>query len=96
MCLTDKLLEEKLIIIDDLKVSGKTKEMSVMRIALPGNGKSTLILTEVNNEALLIATRNIPRIHVQRAQDVNVADLLHHQFIITSKEGVKVLEDRLS
>lgn len=96
MVLSDKVLEEKLVIVDDLKASGKTAEMSKMRVALPGNGKSTLVLTELNNEALLLATRNIPRVHVQRAQDVNVADLLHHQFIITSKEGVKVLEDRLS
>ncbi len=96
MCLTDKILEEKLFIVDDLNCSGKTAEMAKIRIALPGSGKSTLILSEINNEALLLATRNIQRVDVQRAQDVNVADLLHHQYIIATKESMKVLEDRLS
>lgn len=95
MCLSEKLANDKLIIVDDLSASGKTKEMAEMRKSLPGYGKSTLIISENNNEALLLATRNIPRVHVQRAQDLNVADLLHHQFIITSKKGVEALQDRL-
>ena len=96
MCLSSKITDEKFIVLEDLIVSGKTKEVVNLRNVLPGTGKSTLILTSSNDSSLLLATRNIPRVNVQRAQDVNVADLLHHQFIITSSEVVKVLEDRLA
>ncbi|MFH0857138.1 MAG: 50S ribosomal protein L4 [Candidatus Magasanikbacteria bacterium] len=94
MCLSDKLSNAKMIVLENFDLSGKTKEASEMRNALAGAGKSTLILSEKQNENLNLATRNLPNVHVQRTQDVNVVDLLHHQYVIVSKDGVKALEDR--
>jgi len=94
MCLSDKLSHAKMIVLENFDLSGKTKEASEMRNALAGAGKSTLILSEKQNENLNLATRNLPNVHVQRTQDVNVVDLLHHQYVIVSKDGVKALEDR--
>ena len=96
MCLTSKLGEEKLMVLEDIVKTGKTKDMATLRNALPGSGKSTLILMDATDEHVGLASRNIPRLNVQRAQDVNVADLLHHQYVIATKEAVKVLEDRLA
>lgn len=96
MCLTDKVNEAKFIVLDALTPAGKTKEMTAIRKALPGNGKKTLVLSVTNDEKLNLATRNIPSVHLQRVQDVNVVDLLHHQYIITTKDGVAALEKRLA
>lgn len=96
MCLTDKVNEAKFIVLDSLTPAGKTKEMTAIRKALPGNGKKTLVLSVTNDEKLNLATRNIPTVHLQRVQDVNVVDLLHHQYIITTKDGVAALEKRLA
>lgn len=96
MCLTDKVVDAKFIVLETLAPTGKTKDMAGLRKKLPGSGKTTLILAGENNEKLLLATRNIPSVRVERAQDVNVVDLLHHQYVITTKDGIAALEKRLA
>lgn len=96
MCLSGKVAEEKMVALEAVNLSGKTKDAAALLAKLPGTGKSTLILTAGQDEALLLSTRNIPKVHVQRAQDVNVVDLMHHQHIIVTADAVRVLEDRLA
>jgi len=97
MCLTDKVLASKLVVVEELAQSGKTKDVRALCGKLPGAGKTMLILDNgENNETLGLAVRNIPQVHVQRSVDVNVADLLNHQYIVTTKEGVKALEKRFA
>lgn len=96
MCLSDKIGAEKFVVLEDFQATGKTKEIAALRAHLPGSGKTTLILTDGSNEKLALATRNIPRVHVQRAQDVNVADLLNHQYIISTKTAIAALEKRFA
>ena len=60
-----------------------------------GLGKTTLLLTPKVDESIRRATNNIPRLDLQTATDVNVVDLLHHQYVITTKDGIKELENRL-
>lgn len=96
MCLSGKVEAEQLVVLDEIKSGGKTKEMADMCSRIPGAGRSTLLLIDSLDEAVLRATRNLPKVHVQRVEDVNVADLLHHQYIVTSKTGVSQLEKRLS
>lgn len=96
MCLSAKVADKKFIVLDQLQASGKTKEMAALRKVLPGAGKSTLVLTDKSDDQLFLATRNVPQVHLQRTADVNVVDLLHHQYIITTKDGVKALEKRLA
>ena len=95
MCLTDKLTNGKLIVLDTLALSGKTKDFAKMRAALSGSGKSTLFVVPAKDEALLRAGKNMPHCRVTRAIDLNVVDLMNNQYIITTKESVGVLEKRL-
>lgn len=96
MCLSDKVTEEKLFIVDGLASDGKTKQLATLRDALSTNGKSTLVVTAAKDENMLKAAENIDKLDVARAEDINVVDLLHHQFVVTSPEAVKVLEERLA
>ncbi len=96
VCLTGKVTDEALFVLEALPDSGKTKDMAALRAALPGAGKSTLIVVEKIDDAVALAVRNIPGVHVQRAQDVNVVDLLHHQYIFVTQKGVATLESRLA
>lgn len=95
MCLSDKINSNQFLVVDSLPHDGKSKSLSATRKVLVGVGKRALILTAGLDKQLLQAAKNIPRLSVQRAQDVNVADLLNNAFIITTKEGIKVLEKRL-
>ncbi len=96
MCLSDKAIHEQVMVLDGFTPDGKTKTFSILRQALPGAGRSTLILETNNTEKLGLAVRNISNVHMQQAADVNVVDLLHHQYVVATKEAIMVLEKRLA
>ncbi len=96
MCLSGMVAAERLQGLEDAAFSGKTKQFVTFRSALPGNNKSTLILTAKKDETLLRATKNIPRVDVVRAEDLNVVDVLHHQYIIATKGAILALTKRLA
>ncbi|PIZ95165.1 MAG: 50S ribosomal protein L4 [Candidatus Magasanikbacteria bacterium CG_4_10_14_0_2_um_filter_37_12] len=94
MCLSEKLLEEKMILLEEYKGEGKTKQLSEMRAKMPGNGKTTL-LVGVKKDGIGLEARNISKLDVQRAEDINIVDVLHHQYVILTKNSIKILEKRL-
>jgi large subunit ribosomal protein L4 len=96
MCLSDKVAEGQLIVLEAFDAIGKTKQIADLRNSLPGAGKSTLLLSVESNEKLNLATRNVAKLDLQRVADVNVVDLLHHQFVIATKADVEALEKRLA
>lgn len=95
MALTDKVLENKMIVLEDLPKEGKTKIFVELLTKLPGFGKSSVLLAESNDPKINLATRNIEKFDMQQAKDVNVVDLLNHQFIFITPAGVEILEKRL-
>ncbi len=95
VCLSDKVKDEKFIVLDALESDGKTKQIAALRSKLPGAGKSTLLLFAGNNDKLRLATRNLPKVDLQRTIDVNVTDLLDHQYVIATKSDIEILEKRL-
>lgn len=95
MCLSEKLTENKLIVLDTLAVSGKTKEFINLRKNFEGTGKTTMFLVKEKDENLVRASKNLAKCTSIRAIDVNVVDLLNTQYIIATKESIEVLEKRL-
>ncbi|EKD67188.1 MAG: hypothetical protein ACD_48C00553G0002 [uncultured bacterium] len=73
----------------------KTKEMVTLVKALPLQGKTTLVLGG-EGEDMGLVVRNIPRVNLQRAIDMNVVDVLHHQYVIATKKAIDTLESRLA
>lgn len=96
MCLSDRAGEEKFMAIEALPVEGKTKIMAALRDKLPGSGKSTLLVADSINPLVSRAIQNLSSLDIARAQDINVAQILNHQYIIATKEAVHVLEKRLA
>lgn len=96
MGLSDKVADQKLVILDAFAKDGKTKSLAALRGALPGTGKTTLLVTAEKNDALLRAAKNVARVDVVRAADANLVDLLHHQYVIADKETISALEKRLA
>mgnify|MGYP002622687881 CR=1 FL=1 len=95
MCLSDKATEAKLFVIDELKTEGKTKALDALKNAL-GVNRTALILTAGTDEKTMQTAAHIEKTDVARAEDVNVVDLLHHQFVIATKDAVGALEKRLA
>ena len=94
MCLSDKAASDKFVVLEDMPTNGKAKEVAKLREALPGMGRTTIFLTQKVDEKVNLATRNIVKFDMQQAKDVNVVDLLNHQYVVVTKKGLEILEKR--
>lgn len=95
MCLSDKVKSARFFVIDALTTEGKTSKLAALRKTL-GAVKTTLVITDGKDEQVLRSARNIASMDVKRAEDLNIIDLLHHQFVIMSKNAVPKVEKRLT
>lgn len=95
MCLSDKVKDARFFVVDTFATEGKTKKLADLRKAL-GAVKTTLIITDGKDEQVIRSARNIKSMDVKRAEDLNVVDLMHHQFVIMSKNALQHVEKRLT
>lgn len=96
MVLSEKIRDNELVLLDDLKLEQpKTKLMAQMLQKLPVKNASCLIALPDMDKNLIRASRNIPRVQLLQAKDLNVLDLLSYKYLLMPKESVKVIENRL-
>lgn len=89
-----KLADENVIVLESLALNApKTKEMAHVLSSLEIDKMSVLILVAEKDEILMRAARNIPRVQVQRVQDVNVYDLLSHEKLLITKAAVERIKE---
>jgi len=127
MCLSDRVKDGKLILLDGISIKdGKTKEIvktfdnlkkvfgveeskekkvkrkeDVDDAIKKGKKekkqkvkpKKVLLLLEKKDEKAQRACKNLKWLSCSRAQDVNVLDVLGNEFILTSVNGVRKIED---
>ncbi|HHE76841.1 MAG TPA: 50S ribosomal protein L4, partial [Candidatus Parcubacteria bacterium] len=80
MVLSEKLRQDLLLIVDDLKVNeAKTKLIKPLLDKLfLSKGSGLIALPEVKQKVIL-AARNIPKVSVAQAKDLNVLDILSYK-----------------
>jgi large subunit ribosomal protein L4 len=96
MCLSDRTVEGRMVAVEDFPADGKTKMVAALRDQLPGKGKSTLLIVGKESEQVGRAMRNIPKLSLARAADLNVVDVLEHQYLVATKDALALLEQRLA
>lgn len=96
MCLTDKVLDSKFIVVESFPQSGKTKDISTLRAAFPRTRASAVYVSADKDETLLNATSNLMKTSVTRAMDLNVMDLMQHEYVFVAKNALPLLTERLS
>ena len=88
--------DKKLVVVDSLEVAApKTKEMLTILNKLELNDKKVLIVVDELSENLILASRNIEKIGLLEANELNVLDLVHADYLLTTKEGLKSIEEVL-
>jgi large subunit ribosomal protein L4 len=93
--LNAKFLGNSLICVDQLEVlSGKTKEFVAILKNLNVQGR-TLAVLDGTNEKTLLASRNIARLTLARALDVNAADIMSNKNVLVTTEALKTLLKRI-
>lgn len=92
-CLSSKVLEKELVVVDSLPLKEiKTKEMAKALINLKVEGK-TLILLPEKNETVQKSARNIEGVKTTLVNTINVYDLLKYKNLVVTLDTVKKLEE---
>lgn len=92
-----RVSESKLIVVDDFKADGKTKNVAATLTALGCNEPSnkTLIVEVVDNNLLVRGARNLARTKWIAPEGLNVYDVLNHPTLIMTKESVAKVTESL-
>ena len=86
---------EKVIVLDKLEVSDiKTKALAALLKSL-GAGENALIITDNVSKELFLSARNLPKVDVVNAENLNVYQLLLHKKVIITSAGLESLGKRL-
>lgn len=85
-----------LIVVDELKLPKiSTKAFAGSLAALKVNGKKNLIVTDGENENLILSARGIADAGLVECDNIAVYDVLHFDNIIVAKEDLKKIEEAL-
>jgi large subunit ribosomal protein L4 len=91
MVLTDKLLGERLAVVDKIELAqAKTKDFSKVLQSLP-HQKTNLVVLPTTNLILVKSGRNIPGVTFIRADSLNVYDIVRHQQLVVMQEALPVI-----
>lgn len=91
--LTSKALENKIIVVDELKLDApKTKDMVATLEGLSADRKA-LLVTLKPEKNVIRSTNNIPNVQTTIVENLNVYDILNHGSLIMTKEAIKKVEE---
>ncbi len=94
MVLSEKVRNKQLIILDKIILeSGKTKEIASSLMQLPCKKQSTLLALSNYDKKIFLAGRNIKKTIVDEARNLNVLQLLNSKYLLTTKDGIKTIEE---
>ena len=95
LVLTDRLKDERLLVVEDFKLkSHKTKDFTGILEKLGLTGK-ILLIDSRENRNLYLSSRNIPGIKTVPSDSVNIYDLLNCEKVVFSKEAIVELQEVL-
>lgn len=93
--LSAKIADGQVVVLDDLQLpEPKTKLVAALLKKLDVRTSGLFVVDEAN-EALVRASRNIPKVEVARARDVDVYSLLRFRTVIATRAGLDALKARM-
>lgn len=89
-----KVRDNEMIVLDDLSLDApRTKDMISILNNIKVAGKKVLIVTGTVNSNVVRASRNIEGVHTTFTGEVNVYDILNHDYFVVTKQAVEMLEE---
>ncbi|MDU3688251.1 MAG: 50S ribosomal protein L4 [Anaerococcus hydrogenalis] len=91
--LTSKVNDNELVVLDELKLdSYKTKEANEILKNINADNKAYVVIAE-NDDKVYRSFRNIEGCDVEKANLINVYDLLRHDKLVVTKDAIAKLEE---
>lgn len=89
-----KVMENEMIVLDALSLTApKTKEMISILDNIKIAGKKVLIVTEGVEKNVVSATSNLTGVKTTFVGEINVYDILNHDFFVVTKGAVEKFEE---
>ena len=89
-----KAIESKLIVIDKLEVSNKTKDFKAILNNLKIDKKVLFVVDELNDN-LILSSRNLNNVLLLTVDELNVYDIVCADTLVITEAAVKQLEEVL-
>lgn len=98
--LSERLREGNLIVIDEFGLdSARTKDFvsvaATLGLVEDKKQAKTLIVDSLDNQNLVLSTRNVPKTKVTNSFGLNIYDLLYHEKLLISKAAIEELSELL-
>ena len=90
--LTSKVQDNKLIVVDELKLDQiKTKEMQKVLTNL--KAEKALVITADNDQNVVLSARNIADVETATPSTINTYDVMKHNTVVVTKDVVASIEE---
>ena len=90
--LTSRVQENKLIVVDELKLDEiKTKKFAEVMKNL--NVDKALVVINDNDQNIVMSAKNIPTVKVAQTNTINVFDILKYSTVVVTKAAVVTIEE---
>ncbi len=90
--LTSRVQENKLIVVDELKL-GEIKTKNFKKVMDNLNVKKALVVLAENDENVVMSARNLYGIQTALTSTINVYDILRGGTLVLTKDAVKKIEE---
>ena len=95
--LSERLREGNLVVVEEFVLGGpRTKEFVSALAALGFDGGRTLVVDTLDNETLLLASRNVRQAKVVGSGGLNIYDVLYHERLVVSRSAASQIEQLLA
>lgn len=90
--LSTRLEEKNVIVLDDLAIEAKTKDMVQVLENLKVD-RSVVVVTDSANENVILAGRNLPKVTVANADNLSTYEIVSNEKLIITKSAIKKIEE---
>ena len=88
---------EDMLVLDELKMATpKTKDMIKLLTDLKLNDVKTLIIVKELDENIILSSRNLKRVALLEAREINVLDLIAADKVVITSEALDAIEEVLA
>ncbi len=93
--LSDKIAEGQTVVIDGINLAEPKTKLLTALLAKLGVDRSALIVLDQHEEKVLLAARNLEKVEVVSAAEVDVYSLLFYRTLVATKAGFEALTARM-
>ena len=88
--------EDRLAVVDSITVEAPKTKLLATRLRAMGLDSSTLILTDTQDDNLLLAARNLPNVLVLEARHADPLSLVHYGKVLITRSALTQVQEMLA